>query len=367
VPLDKDQRDVKAPDGARQIAAKWRAVKAAGRDPIEVREAERASVAVEAAKAMTFRQCGEAYIEAYRDSWKNAKHANQWASTLNTYVYPLIGDLPVQAVDVPHVSKILEPIWKTKTVTATRVRGRIEFVLDWAKVRGYRQGENPARWRGHLENLFPAQSSVQTVEHHPALPYPDIANFWSDLKQQQGVGPQALRFTILTAARTDQTIKAHWSEIDLDNGVWTIRAQRMKGRRGVERQHRVPLSKQALTVLYEQWKATRGEGYVFPGQRPTKPLSNAAMAKVLVRMGRGDITVHGFRSTFRDWVEETTNYAGTVAEAALAHVVGDKVEAAYRRGDLFEKRRKLMDAWARYCTTPIKAADVIPIGRKSKP
>ena len=366
VPLDKDQRDPKAADGARQLAAHWRSVKAGGRDPIAVREAERASLAIEAANAMTFKQCAEAYIESHRDSWKNTKHAKQWGSTLNTYAYPLIGNLPVQGVAISQVHKILEPIWKTKTETASRLRGRIESVLDWAKVRGYREGENPARWRGHLENLFPARSSVQTVEHHAALPYGEAASFMATLKQQEGIASQALQFTILTASRTDQTIRAQWSEIDFDKGVWTIPGKRMKGQRGKEREHRVPLTKATVAILRERQRLTNGEGFIFPGMKPKKPLSNMAMAKLLERMERDDSTVHGFRSTFRDWVEETTNYAGTVAEAALAHVVGDKVEAAYRRGDLFEKRRKLMASWATFCTTPAKPADVIPIRRKPR-
>jgi integrase len=346
---------------AREKADEARKLKAAGMDPIEARNDAEAARKLQQATAMTFRQCAQACIESRRDGWKNAKHAKQWEATLTAYAYPHFGDLPVGSVDTGLLVKALEPIWKPKTETASRVRGRIEVILDWAKTRGYRQGENPARWRGHLENLFAARSTVQTVEHHPALPYPGMAAFWADLSKEEGIAPQALRFTILTAARTDQTIKARWSEIDFDNAIWTIPGGRMKGRRGKEREHRVPLSKLALAVVNEQRKATGGEGYIFPGQKPKKPLSNMAMAKVLERMKRDDITVHGFRSSFRDWAEETTNFAGSVAEAALAHVVGDKVEAAYRRGDLFEKRRKLMAAWASYCTTPHTDAKVTPL------
>lgn len=368
IPLDKDPRDKKSPDGARQIAARWRNVKAAGMDPITARAAERAAAALEAARGMTFRQCAEACIDARKDGWKNSKHAAQWGATLTAYVYPIFGNVPVADVDVALVCKALEPIWKIKTETASRVRGRIESILDWAKARGYRQGDNPARWRGHLEELLAARSSVQTVEHHPALPYTDMPSFMAALKAQPGVGAIALQFTILTAARTGQTIGAEWSEIDFDNAVWTIPGRRMKGERGKEREHRVPLCKSAVAILKDCQPLTNGQGFIFPGMGPTKPLSNMAMAKVLERMKRDDVTVHGFRSTFRDWVEETTNYAGTVAEAALAHVVGDKVEAAYRRGDLFEKRRKLMAAWATYCTSPSKGdgAKVVPIRQKAR-
>jgi integrase len=236
----------------------------------------------------------------------------------------------------------------------------VEAVLDWAKVRGYREGENPARWKGHLSNIFPPRSKARKVEHHPAMPYAEVPAFMASLRAEVGLAPDALEFTILTAARTDETLRAQWSEIDFDKALWTVPGDRMK--KG--REHRVPLSKPVLAILRERHAATGGQGFIFPGMRPKKPLSNMAMAKVLERMKRDDVTVHGFRSSFRDWVAESTNYPGAVAEAALAHILGDKTEAAYQRGDLFEKRRKLMDAWARYCTTPAKAADVIPIRRK---
>jgi integrase len=347
---------------ARESAERWRKVKAEGRDPIAVREAERASERSHAAKAVTFRHCADSYIEAHRESWKNAKHVAQWGATLQTYVYPEMGALPVAEIDVGLVHKALEPIWKAKPETARRVRGRIEAILDWAKARGYRGGENPARWKGHLENLFPARAKVRSVEHHPALPYRELPAFMTKLAAEEGLGARALQFAILTAARTNEVILADWAEIDFDNAVWTVPAKRMKAKR----EHRVPLSKPALAVLREQVRTTGGKSYIFPGARPKRPLSNMAMLKTLERMGRDDITVHGFRSTFRDWVEESTNYAGTVAEAALAHVVGDKVEAAYRRGDLFEKRRRLMTAWATFCMTPIQKGQVIPIKTSAK-
>lgn len=363
VPLQNDPKDKSAAPGARELAAKWRRVRAEGRDPIAVREAERASERLETARAMTFRQCAEAYIAAHRDGWKNPKHVKQWDATLEAYSYPVLGNLPASSVDVALVTQVLDPIWKTKTETASRLRGRIEAILDWARTRGYRDGENPARWRGHLENVFPARSAVRPTVHFPALPYRELPAFMVELNKRDGVGPDALKFTIFTAARTDQAIGARWEEIDLATAVWTIAGERMKGRRSRQREHRVPLSKQALAVLEARQRLTGGQGLVFPGRSLKKPISNATMNEVLSSMGRDDITVHGFRSTFRDWVEELTNYAGTVAEAALAHVVGDKVEAAYRRGDLFEKRRRLMSAWATYCTTVPTLAGVVSIRR----
>jgi integrase len=341
---------------ARTLVAEARRLRAMGKDPIAERDAQRARERVEAAKAVTFRQCAEKYIAAHRASWKNEKHAAQWAATLETYAMKLIGKIPVQSVDVAMVHNILEPIWSTKSETASRVRGRIESILDWAAVRGYRSGENPARWRGHLEKMFPAKRKVRAVEHHAALPYSGMNAFWTALAAQEGVAAAALRFTILTAARTNETIGATWAEIDLEKAEWTVPGARMKS----GRDHRVPLSAPALAILRVQYAATDGKGFVFPGGKKKKALSNMAMLETLRRM-KLDLTVHGFRSTFRDWAAEMTNYAGEVAEAALAHVVGDRTEAAYRRGDLFEKRRNLMDAWATYCLAPAHTATVTPI------
>jgi len=242
----------------------------------------------------------------------------------------------------------LQPIWETKPETASRVRGRIEAVLDWAKALGYRHGENPAQWRGHLDNLLPARSKVRKVEHHPALPYTDMGEFLADLHQQDGVGARALEFLILTATRTGEVIGARWEEFDLVAKMWTMPAERMKA----GKEHRVPLSERALAIV-EEMKAERvnNHPFVFPGGRQGRPLSNMAMLKLLGRMDRGDLTAHGFRSSFRDWAAECTHFPAEVVEMALAHTVGDKVEAAYRRGDLFQKRRDLMEAWARYCET----------------
>ena len=311
-------------------------------DPIDHRKAQRTQARLEAARAMTFRECAEAYIEAHRPSWKNPKHAAQWPSSLSTYAYPFFGDLPVADIDTPLVLKALEAIWSSKPETANRVRGRIELVLDWATARQYREGGNPARWRGHLDKLLPARSKLRTIKHHAALPYKDIATFMADLSREEGVSARALELVILTAARTGEVIGATWNEIDLDEKLWAIPPERMKA----GKEHRIPLSDRAVGILNG---LPRDGRYVFPGGKAKMPLSNMAMLKTLQRMERGDLTVHGFRSTFRDWCAEQTAFSHEVAEMALAHAVGDKVEAAYRRGDMFEKRRRLMDDWASYC------------------
>jgi integrase len=311
---------------------------------VEARKAKRAEERLTAATATTFEQCAERYIAAHRSGWRNPKHAAQWPSTLKTYAYPVFGSLPVQAVDTGLVMKVLEPIWHAKPETASRVRGRIEAVLDWATVRGYRKGENPARWRGHLDKLLPARGKVRKVEHHAALPYAEMGDFMAALREQEGIAARALEFLILTAARTSEVIGARWQEFDLEGKLWIVSADRIKG----GKEHRVPLSGAALTII-EAMKETRESEFVFPGGKAGKPLSNMAMLKALERMERTELTAHGFRSSFRDWSAERTNYPREVAEMALAHTVGDKVEAAYRRGDLFRKRRQLMAAWARYC------------------
>jgi integrase len=330
---------------ARRRAEEYRRQRLAGIDPIEARRAELEASRLEAAKAVTFRSCAESYISSHRAGWRNAKHGAQWGATLETYAYPVFGDLPVQAVDTGMVVKVLEPIWAAKTETASRLRGRIEAVLDWATTRGHRQGENPARWRGHLENRLPAPTKVQKVRHHAALPYSEIGAFMADLQRQEGIAALALRFLILTAARTGEVLCARWDEIDTATRTWTVPAERMKG----HREHRVPLSDAALEVL-RQVGEVRGGDFVFPGGKAGRPLSNMAMLTLLRRMERADLTAHGFRSTFRDWAAERTDVAREVAEAALAHTIADKVEAAYRRGDLFAKRRQLMHAWARHCS-----------------
>jgi integrase len=320
---------------ARDRALAARKLIADGQDPIEAKKARRRADAVASATAMTFQACAEAYIAAHQAGWRNAKHAAQWPSTLEAYVYPVLGALPVQAIDVGLVMKALEPIWHTKIETASLVRGRIESVLDWAKARGYREGENPARWRGHLENLLPKKTKVRRVEHHAALPYPEIADFMAELRSTDGIAVRAFEFAILTAARTGEVVGARWAEFDLVARLWTIPGPRMKA----GREHRVPLSEPVLVLL---------TGLQREGDR-VFPIGKMAMAMVLRRMGRDGLTVHGFRSTFSDWCAEQTNFPSEVRELALAHAVGNAVEAAYRRGDLFEKRRQLAEAWAHYC------------------
>ena len=344
---------------ARQKALECRKLRLDGCDPIEIRKAGRAQARLDAAKAMTFKECAESYIASHKAGWRNPKHAAQWPATLGTYVYPVFGGLPVQAVDVGLVMRALEPIWTAKPETAGRVRGRVESVLDWATSRGYRQGENPARWRGHLENLLPKKAKVHRVEHHAALPYAEIGTFMAELHLQEGIAARALGFAILTVARTGEVIGARWSEIDLESRLWAVPAERMKG----GRVHRVPLSEATIAVL-DAMKTIRHGDCVFPGGRAGGPISNMAMTMTLRRMGRGDLTVHGFRSSFRDWAAERTGFPAEVAEMALSHVVSDKVEAAYRRGDLFAKRRQLMDAWAKFCAAPAPSGKVVSFAAK---
>ena len=330
---------------AREVARECRKQLREGIDPIKHRNVLKATRRLEGVQFMTFRECAEAYIRSHGAAWRNVKHASQWRNTLSTYAYPLFGDLSVQAVDTGLVMKALEPIWAKKPETASRVRGRIEAVLDWASAREFRQGENPARWRGHLDKLLPALSKIRKIKHHAALPYSEIGSFMVELRQRDAIAARGLEFIILTAARTGEAIGATWEEINFAEGVWTIPADRMKS----EKEHRVPLSPNAIEVL-EGMRDVRQSDYIFPGNRAKSPLSNMAFLQLLKRMGRDDLTAHGFRSTFRDWAAERTNYPSEVAEMALAHAVGDKVEAAYRRGDLFDKRQKLMNAWAEFCS-----------------
>ena len=344
---------------ARQLATACRRQLLDGVDPIEARKAERQRAQLEAARSVTFQGCADRYIASHRSGWRNPKHAAQWPSTFATYAYPVFGHLPVQDIDVGLVLKAIEPIWTTKPETANRLRGRIESVIDWATARGYRQGENPARWRGHLDQLLPAKAKVRRVEHHAALPYGEVADFMVELHRQEGVAARALEFAILTAARTGEALGATWGEIDLEARQWVISAARMKG----GREHRVPLSDAAIGILIEMMAVRTGE-FVFPGGKARRPLSNMAFLMLLRRMGRGDLTGHGFRSTFSDWCAERTNFPSEVREMALAHAVGDKVEAAYRRGNLLAKRQQLMTAWGQFCTTPAPpAGNVVAIAR----
>jgi integrase len=331
---------------ARELANECRQLRLKGIDPIDHRNGERAAARLDAAKAMTFDECRDAYIAAHESGWRNAKHRAQWTSSLNAYVTPVFGRLPVQTIDVALVMKVLEPIWTKKPETASRVRGRIESILDCARARGFREGENPARWRGHLDQLLPARSKVRRVKHHAALPFTEIGSFMTALREREGVAARALEFAILTAERTSEVLGATWDEINFKTRTWTVPALRMKA----DRNHRVPLCYDAVLLL-QQMQAVQSSEFVFPGHRHGKPLSDMSLLMALRRMGRGDLTTHGFRATFKTWASERTNFPREVVEAALAHVVSDKTEAAYQRGDLFEKRRRLMAEWARYCAS----------------
>lgn len=324
---------------ARVERDKWAAVVRAGGDPIGLRKAERA-----ASKGVpTFGQLADEVIEAKKTEWRNAKHRAQWSMTLTNYVAP-IRSRPVNEIDTDDVLAVLRPLWTSRPETAARLRGRIEHVLDAARAKGFRHGPNPALWRGHLDRLLPKQSKVERG-HHAAMAYSKVPAFVSSVRQRDAIAALAIEFTILTAARTGEVIGATWDEIDLDDAVWTIPAQRMKAKRI----HRVPLSSRAIAILRKVSKIRTGD-YVFPGRKPGRPLSNMSMEMILRRMKVEDATMHGFRSSFRDWVGNETNFQREVAEAALAHVVGDAAEQAYRRGDALEKRREMMAAWARYCS-----------------
>lgn len=353
---------------ARRLADRARQELRDGIDPIEKKKAAKLAKALEQAKAMTFDECATAYIEANRAGWKNDKHAGQWKTTLATYASPIIGKLPVADIDKGLVLKVLEPIWNEKAETASRLRGRIEAVLDWATAREYRTGDNPARWKGHLDKLLPKRSKISTVQHHPALPYARIGAFMIELRKQAGMGALALEFAILTAARSGEVRGATWSEIDLEARRWIIPVERMKA----GKEHHVPLSDAALDLL-KRLPGLAESALVFPAPRGGV-LSDMTLTAVLRRMQGDDapiwtdtggeaITVHGFRSTFRDWAGETTAYPREVIEHALAHQLKDKAEAAYQRGSLLDKRRRLMDDWQRFCETPSesKSGGVIPI------
>jgi integrase len=305
-----------------------------GIDPLAAKHGEARARAVAAIKTKTFRECADQYIAAHEAGWRNGASTEQWTQSLRDHVYPKLGALPVGSIDTTAVLSVLEPLWTVKTETATRIRGRVESILDWAKVRGLRDGENPARWKGHLDKLLARPSKVRVVEHHEALAYNEAPDFMAALRQQDSLPARALEFLILTSARSGEVTGARWDEIE--GSVWTVPAERMKG----GREHRVPLSGRAVEILEQ---LPRRDELVFPG--------TTAKSLRLV-LGRLDcaVTVHGFRSTFRDWAAEHTNYPNHVVEQALAHAIANGVEAAYRRGDLFEKRRQLMQDWGEYCT-----------------
>ncbi len=328
-----------------------------GANPLQEKREQRVAMLVEKAKSKTFRQCAEAYVEAHRAEWKNAKHAAQWSATLETYAYPTLGDLPVSAIDTTLVLDVLRPIWQTKTETASRLRGRIEVILDAAKTDGLRTGDNPAQWKGHLQHKLSARSK-QKVEHHAALPYPEVGAFMVALRARGGVTPRALEFAILTAARSGEVRGATWAELDLkhaDGARWTVPAARMKA----GKEHIVPLSDAAVALL-EALPQGKAHDYVFPAPRGGM-LSDMSLTAVLKRMERADLTQHGFRSTFRTWAGERSHFAKEVIEQALAHQLKDKVDAAYFHGLYMEKRKALMADWTTYCAKQPTIASVTPL------
>ena len=344
---------------AREEAERLKTLLSQGTDPLDDRKRIEDEKLLELAKLITFKQCADAFLNKHIHELKNKKHIQQWRHTLEDYAHPIIGSMPIAWIDTEHVMQCLMPIWLTKNETASRLRGRIEQVLAWATVSRYRTGENPARWRNHLDKLLAKPSKVQTIKHHEALDYKLIPEFMRDLQQQDGVGARCLEFTIMTAARTGEAIGATWAEINLTDKLWTVPANRMKAKK----EHTVTLSDQAINLLHAM-KAQQCSDYVFSGQSRQGNLSNAAMTSVLKRMGvktkENPITVHGFRSTFSDWVTEQTNHPSDVREMCLAHTIQNKAEAAYRRGSIIEKRFILMNDWANYLHPAAHSAKVLP-------
>jgi integrase len=347
---------------ARRKAAECRSLLHDGIDPLDARKANIEAAKLSAAKSVTFRQCAERYIEAHKSGWRNAKHAAQWLSTLGAYAFPLLGPLPVQAIDTGLVMKVLQPIWAKKTETATRVRQRIEAVLNWATTRGFRKGDNPARWRGHLANLLPKASKVHKVTHFEAMPYEDLPSFFTDLAKRNTISAKALAFTILTVARSGETRNATLGDVDFKKAIWVVPPERTKS----SREHRVPLTKEALALLRDlPHLRNDAEALLFPSAN-NRALSDTAMRKYLQDdLKKSGLTVHGFRSTFRVWAAERTNAPREIAEAALGHVIGDRTEAAYLRSDFFARRRKLMEMWAKFCVSGAASAGkkIVPFRR----
>jgi integrase len=342
---------------ARKAASEARSLVKAGQDPIAARDAERAIHRLGSARGLTFDQAAKQFLDGREATWRNEKHRQQWRNTLDAYASPIIGATSVADVTTADVTRVLDPIWKTRPETASRLRARIERILDWARVRGYRTGENPARWRGHLDNVYPARSEARPVAHHAAIAIDDLPATYAALCQSAGTAALALRFLILTAARAGEVTGATWAEIDLQERIWTIPASRMKA----AREHRVPLSSEAVAILTAR-RATMLGDLVFPSWRNGRPLASSSLLTALRVAGRS-ATVHGLRSTFRDWTAERTDTPRDVAEMALAHTIENKAEAAYRRGELMTKRAVLMQRWATFATTPHVQAEVVPFHR----
>lgn len=342
---------------AREAATAARDLIRQGVDPIQRQQAAQSALRAATAENLTFEECAANYIKTHAASWRNPKHRQQWRNTLAQHAYPVFGELLVRDVKLSHVMQVLEPLWTVTNETAVRLRGRIELILDWAAARGLRDGPNPARWRGHLDKLLPRPSTVNNRGHHAAMPVAEVGAFMVRLRVADGMGARALEFVILTAARSGEVRGATWAEIDVQAKVWTVPATRMKA----SKEHRVPLSDAALALLVALPRMA-GTDLVFPAARGG-PLSDMTLSAVMRRMGMQAVP-HGFRSTFRDWCAERTHYPRDVAEMALAHAIGDKVEAAYRRGDLLEKRKALMSDWAQFLASPELKGQVIDITNK---
>lgn len=347
---------------ARERARRFREKLHAGLDPLAEREAEAARAKAEAARAkaeaVTFAHVADLYIGAHENSWRHPKHRQQWRNTLRDYALPTLGPLPVGDIGTGEVMSFLEPLWRSKPETASRLRGRVEAIIDYARARGWREAENPARWRGHLDHLLPARSKVAAIRHHAALPWREVGAFMERLRQSNGIAARCLEFAILTGARSGEARGARWSEIDFSNAIWTIPGERMKS----SKQHRVPLSDAAIHVL-RQMQAFGDEagGFIFIGGRRGSALSDVSLGKAVTAAGGNGATTHGFRSTFRDWAAEATSHPNHVVEQALAHTIGNAVEAAYRRGDLLELRRKLMTDWSAFCGKPMATGEVVSL------
>ena len=333
-----------------------------GIDPIAYKHAERGAAIVAAAGAKTFKECAEGFIRDNEKKWTHPKHRRDWKRTLVRFVFPALGNLPVASIDTPLVLKVIKPLWERVPETASRVRGRIEAVLGWATVHHYRTGDNPARWRQHLQHALPSRSEIAKVEHHAAMPYTQVASFMDALRNDTSIAARCLEFITLTAARLGEATGATWDEIDLGARTWTIPAKRMKG----DKEHKVPLSDAAMAVL-KTMREIRQSAYVFPGFKPGQPIGADALRELIKKLASDDVTVHGLRSTFRDWAADCTSFLNEVAEMALSHAIPSAVEAAYRRGDLFEKRRRLMEAWAEFCAKPNATGKVVALARARTP
>jgi integrase len=344
---------------AREKARGARAQIEEGQDPILLRKQAQSALKAAQASALTFADAVKRFLDARSDEWTNSKHRKQWTSTLETYAFPIMGNVYVADISQAHVMSVLEPIWRAKTETATRLRGRIERVLDWATASGYRTGENPALWRGRLDHLLPKPTKITTVEHHPALPIDEIGKFMVELRTRDGNAARALEFAILNASRSIEVRGARWSEIDLDAAIWKIPSARMK----MKKEHRVPLSKAAIQLL-EKLPRTAGIEFIFPAPSGSV-LSDMALAQVIRRMNAPCVP-HGFRSTFRDWAAERTNFPREIAEIALAHSIKGDVEGAYWRGDVLDKRRQLMEAWSKFCSQTRTTGDIYVLHKSTQ-